>query len=503
MKKFFNYVSLLAVLLTTGIVFTSCGDDGEENNVDAFISVSNTELSFPASGGSQQVTIASNVQWNISGAPSWLRVNPTSGKGETIVTISADKYNQSEARTVKLQISGTGVSKTINVSQGGQSYTASIVGAWKWDSIYLLLNADLTWQQLWDFGYGDFYETASGTYIYDEGEKKLTLRYESQTTPWAVYEITELSESWLKIKDGDGKSYSYYRTTPPEKPDYSAVINRAWVNTTYNFEYITLNASGRVDYKWLTNDLLAYYEIRYRGAQATGSYTLNGAELTINLGNVRVDAYEYDGDSPYHGFKDGQPSTKKYTIHSCDGNTLVMEDEDKVECTYVRAENYTAQVYGTEVSGSANGHDYVDLGLSVKWATTNLGASAPQDFGSQYYLYAEAGSADDPVVKTWGGKWRLPTLDEVKELASKCNGKNIYCNSKEDDYKLGSIITGPNGKTMYLPAQGTYLDGGNYLIGTRYSSENNKMYKFTVSDWSISWDWWPHSALPVRPVLAE
>ena len=39
-------------------------------------------------------------------------------------------------------------------------------------------------------------------------------------------------------------------------------------------------------------------------------------------------------------------------------------------------------------SGTLNGHDYVDLGLSVKWATTNVGAKQPSDIGN-YYAWQE------------------------------------------------------------------------------------------------------------------
>ncbi len=34
-----------------------------------------------------------------------------------------------------------------------------------------------------------------------------------------------------------------------------------------------------------------------------------------------------------------------------------------------------------QTQGSTNGHDWIDLGLSVKWATTNIGASSPSDYG--------------------------------------------------------------------------------------------------------------------------
>ena len=88
--------------------------------------------------------------------------------------------------------------------------------------------------------------------------------------------------------------------------------------------------------------------------------------------------------------------------------------------------------------GTISGHEWVDLDLSVKWATTNVGASSPSDYG--YYFawgetstkseYTEANSrtrktsmgdiagndAYDAARANWGGTWRLPTKAECEEL---------------------------------------------------------------------------------------
>ena len=77
----------------------------------------------------------------------------------------------------------------------------------------------------------------------------------------------------------------------------------------------------------------------------------------------------------------------------------------------------------------ANGHEYVDLGLSVKWATCNIGATRPSEFG-EYYVWGETSSETlksdvdveeqlnksihpdsgyDAARENWGGAWRLPT----------------------------------------------------------------------------------------------
>lgn len=103
----------------------------------------------------------------------------------------------------------------------------------------------------------------------------------------------------------------------------------------------------------------------------------------------------------------------------------------------------------TPVSGSKDGYEYVDLGLSVKWATMNLGATAANDKGTGYRfgqiipdnedidIYQESGeytelihfevdafgslTADyDAATQNWGKNWRMPTDYELQELVDKC-----------------------------------------------------------------------------------
>ncbi|MBO5849722.1 MAG: hypothetical protein J6Q47_00385, partial [Paludibacteraceae bacterium] len=136
-----------------------------------------------------------------------------------------------------------------------------------------------------------------------------------------------------------------------------------------------------------------------------------------------------------------------------------MEDlENRIE----NLENGGSTMGGTNGSsastGTENGHEYVDLGLSVKWATCNVGATRPEYFGN-YYAWGETtpntdydwdnykwcnGSSttmtkyctdsdygtvdnktvldkeDDAAAVNMGGSWRMPTLEEWTELIDNC-----------------------------------------------------------------------------------
>lgn len=89
------------------------------------------------------------------------------------------------------------------------------------------------------------------------------------------------------------------------------------------------------------------------------------------------------------------------------------------------------------MSNIINGHEYVDLGLSVVWATCNVGAQIPEEFGD-YYAWGEikpkrifnektcetyekvigdiSGTSRDAARMEWGAPWRMPTWEEFREL---------------------------------------------------------------------------------------
>ena len=125
--------------------------------------------------------------------------------------------------------------------------------------------------------------------------------------------------------------------------------------------------------------------------------------------------------------------------------------------------------------------EYVDLGLSVKWATFNVGATSPEDYGD-YFAWGETepketyswatykwGTSsnltkynttdgkttlepeDDAAYVNWGGKWRMPTKEEMHELFDKCTWTEETRNGIN-----GHIVTGPNGNSIFLPIAGFY-----------------------------------------------
>lgn len=95
----------------------------------------------------------------------------------------------------------------------------------------------------------------------------------------------------------------------------------------------------------------------------------------------------------------------------------------------------------------------VDLGLNVKWASKNLGAAQPFQYGGYYDRKA------DYLSQYWGEGWRLPTKKEWEELFTKCKVKHVTVVLKGKEYMPDIagylLITGPNGNKMWLPAAGS------------------------------------------------
>ena len=152
-------------------------------------------------------------------------------------------------------------------------------------------------------------------------------------------------------------------------------------------------------------------------------------------------------------------------IHYKNGQTVEynMDNIDYVEFTEKKDNN-------TQVSSEKA----VDLGLSVKWASCNVGAESPEQYGDKYawgetspktkydkknYLYYDSntesyidigmdikGTNYDVAHVSWGGNWRMPTYAELKELREKCNWEWGNYNGIN-----GYIITGSNHNSIFIP----------------------------------------------------
>lgn len=165
----------------------------------------------------------------------------------------------------------------------------------------------------------------------------------------------------------------------------------------------------------------------------------------------------------------------------------------------------------------------VDLGLSVKWASFNMGASSETDSGGLYYWGDPDNSGGDnyeappvdnicgtihDIARTrWGSTWRLPDEQEQRELIFNCTWRRVTVNGVP-----GMRITGMNGNNIFLPPTGyslSYsnkyeLENGYYWVGETYRDSNaNYAYVYSFNSTSYYYNGgWPKNAarLAIRPV---
>lgn len=184
----------------------------------------------------------------------------------------------------------------------------------------------------------------------------------------------------------------------------------------------------------------------------------------------------------------------------------------------------------------------IDLGLSVKWASYNVGAESPEEYGG-YYAWGETeeksdyswstykwcnGSydtqikyctdsyygtvdnktilepEDDAATVNWGGNWRMPTLSEMEELMNECDWVWTSVNGVN-----GYLVTGSTGNSIFLPAAGcrygtdvSYRGSlGYYWSATLYDYNSRDACYLFFNDGGCVWGRdYRSNGRPVRPV---
>ena len=207
-------------------------------------------------------------------------------------------------------------------------------------------------------------------------------------------------------------------------------------------------------------------------------------------------------------------------------------------------------IYNLTFVPSFQEHEYVDLGLpsGIKWATCNVGASAPEEYGG-YYAWGETETKDDYGWDTykwckgsedtmtkyctqskygtvdnktvldpeddvahvkWGGNWRMPTLDDLQALHLLCTW-TWTTQSGTNGFK---VTSNSNGNSIFLPATGFRSDSGLRLAGSEGFCLSGTLGYFDYSGYYFEFDsrgrdyyYDYHSGRdfgrPVRPVWSE
>lgn len=198
-------------------------------------------------------------------------------------------------------------------------------------------------------------------------------------------------------------------------------------------------------------------------------------------------------------------SSGKYTFTAkfAGGSTSKSSVSGTRQRSMTKPKTSTTSTPAQKAKSAPTASQFVDLGLSVKWATCNLGASSPEQYGNYYawgettkkttyswdtYKYGKWSDAitkycqdkaygkngytdrrttlevvDDAARIRLGSPWRMPTAIEIWELVERCTWTRATIGGKS-----GYKVVGPNGNSIFLPAGGRYFKTTHGNIGEGY-----------------------------------
>ena len=271
-------------------------------------------------------------------------------------------------------------------------------------------------------------------------------------------------------------------------------------------EEVVLNLNGTLKHQ------IAIALLDLNGVSELYGDAIKGTEYTLT----------YNSDNGKYELVVTEDSDARISVESASGISYVVllpneEDESEIKCkkndqTYAYTfhngiksnkvyfktgtDGTTAEALPWKYDDPYYGYEYVDLGLpsGLKWATCNVGANNPEDYGN-YYEWGETATKSeytsdnsltyaldiselqaqgiidgnknltpqhDAATVNWGGTWRMPTYDEQKELLSECTWKWTTQNGVN-----GYKVTGTNGNSIFLPVAGYRGGSSLYYAGER------------------------------------
>ncbi|MCQ2071721.1 MAG: Ig-like domain-containing protein [Bacteroidaceae bacterium] len=610
MKKFICITAIL--LQTAFLLLnSSCEDENHMKDMVASdcvysLSFSKIDISFKSSNP-QTLSVDINsydfydTPWRLEDIPSWITVSQTSGKGPETITIKASENKSKSPRNGTITLSSTvpywSYSVKLNVSQEAMpEYACVDLGlSVKWATFNI--GAEKPEDYGDRFAWGETSPKSNyswSTYKYCKGSSTTMTKYCTSSSYGTVDNKTvlDLSDDAAHVNWGG----SWRMPTNAEFDELLNSSNCTWTWTTMNGvngykvvskksgyagNWIFLPAAGYRDDAVLRNVGSGGY---YWSSSLYESYSYNARELFLYPdGSCTSYHYRYYGQSVRPVFPvsatgisldkqsveimEGCTETLTATVRYENGGTgntatwsssntgvATVDDTGKITAVSTGTCTVTATVEGfsatctVTVKPFESEYGYVDLGLSVKWATCNVGATKPEEYGDYFawgetspkanysfstYKYCKGSYdtmtkycdsssfgtvdyktvldlSDDAAHVNWGGSWRMPTDAEFNELlnSSNCTWTWTTMNGV-NGYKVVSKKSGYAGNWIFLPAAGCRDDAdlrnvgsdGGYWSSSLYWSYNCYAYGLGInSGGSYTGNGYRCRGLSVRPV---
>ena len=390
-----------------------------------------------------------------------------------------------------------------------------------------------------------------GTYKYCNGSLTSLTKYCTDSYYGTVDNKTTLEAADDAARANWGGSWRM--PTDAELTDLRGQCTWTWTtqNGVYGYK-VTSKKSGYTNKSIFLPAAGYRYGSSLSNAGSHGCYWSSSLDTDYPSVAWRV-SFGSDGVSPCNYYRDigfsvrpvctqnSMSQREMYIWQNGGKTTFVVADVDSV--TFTKDEEITPPTTGT-----ANGYEWVDLGLSVKWATCNVGASKPEEYGDyfawgetqpKYYYewstykwcngsyntltkyctdnYVDHGTvdnkttldlSDDAARANWGGSWRMPTDAELTELREQCTWTWTTQNGVYG-YKVTSNKSGYTNKSIFLPAAGYREDStlrsagsyGDYWSSSLYTDFPYYALGVTFSSGIVYWNYhYRCCGLSVRPV---
>ena len=418
------------------------------------LSVSTATLNYIEAGGTKTIKISTStsLSWTATTKDSWLKISPTSGKGDSSVIITAEANNSLSSRTGTITITSGEITRSVSISQEGVAPIFSVT-------------------------------PSSLSFFSARGKQSLSV---TSNQFWTASSSVE----WLNLSMTSGTGDATVTVTVQENASIrgrTGVISFVAGDKMYN---VGVSQEGATPTFYVTPTSVSF----------PFSKSTNTLTVTSNQSWTISSSLEWLTFSDTFGTGDAIVTINAETNYSISTRTGTV----------------VFNVGGTSyiVSITQVGAEAIDLGLSsgILWATCNVGALFPEDFGDYYawgetetksryneknykfyngdnnppskyscYKYKSDGrfileSEDDAASTNWGWNWRMPTDAEWDELIEECSWTLTTQNGVS-----GCIVVGKNNNSIFLPAAGhSMLDDrigdGYYWSSSLDISNSNSIY---------------------------
>lgn len=452
---------------------------------------------YELSNAAQQISVEvkANVNYDVTIDTDWIHMSGTKALTSKTYNFSIEENTNYDSREGKITIKGQGITEIIKVKQAQKdaiiisSKEYKLAGNAQSIEINLQTNIDTevvipelvnNWishvqtkglsnktiilrveeNNSYDKREGEVYVKNKTTSL----QESITIRQEAN-----LHHVTGVSLSKTSLEIIEGESVRLYSTI---KPEYATNKKVSWSSSNPSIASVS---DGNV--KALREGfciITVTTDDQAKTAQCEVNVKSNYIPVTgITLDKTYLSMTQYDTETLQVTVYPSDATNHKVSWYSDNPSVAKVDSQGKVTAVSSGTATITVESEDSSLSAvcvvtvEADSYEAVDLGLSVKWAAFNYNAASPYEVGG-YYLWGDptgtatigynfngpnmdaiGGTSYDIIRNKWGGKWRLPTMAEFRELYSKCTWQYTTLNGIE-----GMKVIGPNGKSIFLPMTG-------------------------------------------------